>query len=227
MKIGPIALLHKTGAIVSAALLPFGVWGLGGLAFIDAGIFPIPTTMDGAVIGYVASDHRKFLLYCLMAAVASALGSLIPYYVGRAGGNVPAEAHQPGALRADAGPLRGPGVPGHHDSGDDASADAYQAVPIRGGRLPEKPLLFVTAIFSGKFIQFLVCALITVFYGPDIAHRCGEQSTSIPMLCWRSRWQLGRRLLSTCCASCSTGGVARSFRLKRQQRRTKRQMTTT
>jgi ABC-type Mn2+/Zn2+ transport system permease subunit len=33
-----------------------------------------------------------------------------------------------------------------------------------------KPLLFVTAIFSGKFIQFLVCALITVFYGPEIAH---------------------------------------------------------
>jgi uncharacterized membrane protein YdjX (TVP38/TMEM64 family) len=33
-----------------------------------------------------------------------------------------------------------------------------------------KPLLFATAVFSGKFIQFLVCALITVFYGPEIAH---------------------------------------------------------
>ena len=33
-----------------------------------------------------------------------------------------------------------------------------------------KPLLFSLAIFCGKFIQFLVCALITVFYGPEIAH---------------------------------------------------------
>ena len=33
-----------------------------------------------------------------------------------------------------------------------------------------KPLLFSPAIFAGKFIQFLVCALITVFYGPEIAH---------------------------------------------------------
>jgi uncharacterized membrane protein YdjX (TVP38/TMEM64 family) len=33
-----------------------------------------------------------------------------------------------------------------------------------------KPALFAIAIFTGKFIQFLVCALITVFYGPEIAH---------------------------------------------------------
>src|SRR5664280_2706223 len=71
-----------------ATLKPLGIWGLGGLAFVDAGFFPLPTTMDGAVAIYVASDHRKFLLYCLMAASASALGSLIPYYVGRAGGEL-------------------------------------------------------------------------------------------------------------------------------------------
>jgi len=33
-----------------------------------------------------------------------------------------------------------------------------------------KPLLFVLAIFAGKCVQFLVCALITIFYGPEIAH---------------------------------------------------------
>jgi len=33
-----------------------------------------------------------------------------------------------------------------------------------------KPLLFATAIFAGKFVQFMVCALITIFYGPEIAH---------------------------------------------------------
>ncbi len=33
-----------------------------------------------------------------------------------------------------------------------------------------KPLPFVTAIFAGKLVQFLVCALITIFYGPEIAH---------------------------------------------------------
>jgi membrane protein YqaA with SNARE-associated domain len=171
VKIGPILLLHKVSAVVSAALLPFGIWGLGGLAFIDAGIFPIPSTMDGAVIGYVASDHRKFLLYCLMAAVASAVGSLIPYYVGRAGGEIFLLKR---INRARYERMR--------DRFEDQEFLAIMIpammpppMPIKlfefgAGVFEMKPLLFATAVFSGKFIQFLVCALITVFYGPEIAH---------------------------------------------------------
>src|ERR1035437_8514606 len=86
--IHPIVVLHKINAVLMATLKPLGIWGLGGLAFIDSGLFPLPTTMDGVVIGYVAVDHRKFLIYVLMAAGASAIGSLIPYYVGRAGGEL-------------------------------------------------------------------------------------------------------------------------------------------
>ncbi|WP_213807350.1 hypothetical protein [Granulicella sp. dw_53] len=33
-----------------------------------------------------------------------------------------------------------------------------------------RPALFATAMFVGKFIQFLVCALITIFYGPQLVH---------------------------------------------------------
>ena len=88
MTIHPVVALHKINAVLLAALKPLGIWGLGGLALIDSGLFPLPTTMDGVVIGYVAVDHRKFLLYCLMAAGASAFGSLVPYYVGRAGGEL-------------------------------------------------------------------------------------------------------------------------------------------
>jgi membrane protein YqaA with SNARE-associated domain len=171
VKIGPIALLHKVSAIVSAALLPFGIWGLGGLAFIDAGIFPLPTTMDGAVIGYVAIDHRKFLLYCLMAAFASAAGSLIPYYVGRAGGEL--------FLLKRINRAR------YERMRDRFANQEFLAImipsmmpppmPIKlfefgAGVFEMKPLLFATAVFSGKFIQFLACALITIFYGPGIAH---------------------------------------------------------
>ncbi len=171
MKIGPIALVHKIGAVLSAALLPLGIWGLGGLALIDAGFFPIPTTMDGAVIGYVASDHRKFLLYCLMAAFASALGSLVPYSGGRAGGELFLLKRN---NRARYERMR-----------DRFANQEFLAImipsmmpppmPIKlfefgAGVFEMKPLLFAAAVFSGKLVQFLVCALITVFYGPEIAH---------------------------------------------------------
>jgi membrane protein YqaA with SNARE-associated domain len=169
--IHPIVVLHKINAVLMATLKPLGVWGLGGLAFIDSGLFPLPTTMDGVVIGYVAANHHKFLLYVLMAAATSAIGSLIPYYVGRAGGELFLLKR---INRARYEALR-----------DKFENQEFMAImipammpppmPIKlfefaAGVFEMKPLLFALAIFCGKFVQFLVCALITIFYGPEIAH---------------------------------------------------------
>jgi membrane protein YqaA with SNARE-associated domain len=170
VKIHPIVVLHKVNAVLMAALKPLGVWGLGGLAFIDSGLFPLPTTMDGVVIGYVASDHRKFLLYVVMAAAASAVGSMIPYYAGRAGGEL--------FLLKRINRARYEGLRDRFERQEFMAimvpAMLPPPMPIKlfefaAGVFEMKPLLFATAIFAGKFIQFLVCALITVFYGPEIA----------------------------------------------------------
>jgi membrane protein YqaA with SNARE-associated domain len=169
--IHPVAVLHKISAVLLATLKPLGIWGLGGLAFIDSAMFPLPTSMDGAVIGYVVEDHRKFLLYCLMAAFASAVGSLVPYYVGRAGGELfllkrmNRERYEKMRDRFERQEFMAIMVP----------AMMPPPMPIKlfefaAGVFEMKPLPFVTAIFCGKFIQFLACALITVFYGPEIAH---------------------------------------------------------
>ncbi len=171
MSIHPVVLLHKINAVLIAALKPLGVWGLGGLAFIDSGLFPLPTTMDGVVIGYVAADHRKFLLYVLMASAASAIGSLIPYYVGRAGGElfllkrINRERYEGLRDKFERQEFMAIMIP----------AMMPPPMPIKlfefaAGVFEMKPLLFATAIFAGKFVQFLVCAVITVLYGPEIAH---------------------------------------------------------
>jgi membrane protein YqaA with SNARE-associated domain len=171
VKIHPIIALHKVNAILMATLKPLGIWGLGGLSFIDAGLFPLPTTMDGVVIGYVAADHAKFLLYVLMAAAASALGALIPYYLGRAGG----ELFLLKRINRDR----------YESLRDKFERQEFLAImipammpppmPIKvfefaAGVFEMKPLPFATAIFCGKFVQFLICAVITVLYGPEIAH---------------------------------------------------------
>ena len=69
-----------------------------------------------------------------------------------------------------------------------------------------KPLLFATAIFSGKLFQFLVCALITVFYGPEIAHAFRRAVHAHFGLVLAMLWRWGWGSWSMCCASCSTGG---------------------
>jgi membrane protein YqaA with SNARE-associated domain len=170
----PAAGLHKFNAFMAgvlAALKPLGIWGLGGLAFIDSGLFPLPTTMDGAVIGYVAANHALFLAYCVMAAFASAVGSLIPYYVGRAGGElfllkrINRERYERMRDRFERQEFMAIMVP----------AMCPPPMPIKlfefaAGVFEMRPVTFALAIFCGKFIQFLVCALLTVFYGPEIAH---------------------------------------------------------
>jgi membrane protein YqaA with SNARE-associated domain len=169
--IHPVVVLHKINAVLMATLKPLGIWGLGGLAFIDSGLFPLPTTMDGVVIGYVATDHRKFLLYVLMAAATSAVGSLIPYFVGRAGGEL--------FLLKRINRARYEGLRDRFERQEFMAimipAMMPPPMPIKlfefaAGVFEMKPLPFSLAIFCGKFIQFLVCALITVFYGPEIAH---------------------------------------------------------
>ena len=44
--------------------------------------------MDLILAGYVWADKGHFWLYCLMAAVGSAIGGLLPYGLGRAGGEL-------------------------------------------------------------------------------------------------------------------------------------------
>jgi membrane protein YqaA with SNARE-associated domain len=127
--------------------------------------------MDGVVIGYVASDHKKFLLYCLMASAASVVGSLVPYYIGRAGGElfllkrINRERYEKMRDRFANQEFMAIMIP----------AMCPPPMPIKlfefgAGVFEMRPALFATAVFTGKFIQFLVCALITVFYGPEIAH---------------------------------------------------------
>ena len=47
-----------------------GVWGLGGLAFVDAGLFPIPPTMDLVVAGYVVAHYWSLLVLIVRALLA-------------------------------------------------------------------------------------------------------------------------------------------------------------
>ena len=65
-------------------LKPLGFWGVGAIAAFDSSLIPLP--MDLIIAGYIWNDRKKFLLYCVMAGVGSAIGGLVPFLLGRAGG---------------------------------------------------------------------------------------------------------------------------------------------
>ncbi len=171
VKIGPIALVHKFSAVMLAVMKPLGVWGVGGLALIDSALIPIPVSMDGIVIGYVANNHQRFLAYSMIAAAASALGALVPFLIGRAGGEL--------FLLKRINRQR------YERMRDRFERQEFFAILIPAMLPPPTPLKlfefaagvfemkavpFAFAIFCGKLIQFLVCSLLTIWFGPTILH---------------------------------------------------------
>jgi len=68
------------------ALMKWGIWGVGAVAVLDSSSIPVP--MDAIIALYVWNDKSHFWVYCLMGAVGSAIGGLLPYGLGRAGGEL-------------------------------------------------------------------------------------------------------------------------------------------
>jgi membrane protein YqaA with SNARE-associated domain len=171
VKLPAITLLHKFSAALLVVLKPLGIWGVGGLALIDSALVPIPVSMDGIVIGYVAAQPHKFLLYSLMAAAASALGSLVPFFIGRAGGEL--------FLLKRINRQRYEGIRDRFERQEFLAIMVPAMLPpptplklfeFAAGVFEMKPLPFVLAIFCGKLTQFLVCSLLTIWFGPKLIH---------------------------------------------------------
>lgn len=170
MKIAPLILFHKLSAVL-LGFLKFGVWGVGGLAFIDSALIPIPVSMDGILIGFVATNHQRFLLYCLVAAAASAIGSLVPFFVGRAGGElfllkrINRERYERIRDRFERQEFFAILIPAMLPPPTPLKLFEFAA-----GVFEMKALPFVMAIFLGKLTQFLVCSLITIYFGTALIH---------------------------------------------------------
>jgi membrane protein YqaA with SNARE-associated domain len=152
-----------------AILKPLGFWGVGGIGFIDAAAIPVP--MDLIIAGYVWADKRHFYLYVLLASVGSALGGLVPFFLGRAGGELFLMKR---INRARYEQLR-----------DRFGKQEFLAMMIpsmlppptpwklfvfAAGVFEMKTVHFILSVFAGRFIRYIITALLTIEYGPQIVN---------------------------------------------------------
>lgn len=152
---------------------PLGAWGLGALAIVDTSSIPVP--IDALLIDYVAHDHAKFLVYCLMASVGSAIGSLLPYYFGRAGGElfllkrINRQRYEKLRDRFEKQEFLAIMIPAMMPP-----PMPVKIIEFAAGVFEMKPVWFFSAIFVGKFLRFLLEAVITILYGPQILRTVGQ-----------------------------------------------------
>ena len=150
-----------------AFLRTLGAWGVASLAALDSAAIPIP--LDALVAGYVFSNPSHAWLYAIAGAAGSALGSLIPYYLGRAGGELFL------LKRIDEAKLR--------RIRDRFERQEFLALMVPATLPPPTPFKlfvfaagvfemrvsqFLLAIASGRLIRFGILSILTVIFGPQI-----------------------------------------------------------
>ena len=160
-------LLHKWSLFILAALKPLGVWGVLGFAAVDAAFLGMP--LDAIVAGYVWANPRRLLLYCAMAAIGSALGSVVWYVIGYKGGEV--------LLLRRIGEARFNRIKASFERHEFLAIMLPSMLPpptpfklfvLSAGVAEMRFSHFVAAIFSGRFLRFTLLSFLVIRFGPQI-----------------------------------------------------------
>jgi membrane protein YqaA with SNARE-associated domain len=165
--------LHAYGDWIKHALAPLGPWGMLAFAAVDGSFLGMP--LDAIFVGYVYNDRSRFLMYVLLGSAGSALGSIVLYVVGYTGGEV--------LLRKRLSPVRFEKI---HESFNRHEFWALMFPAMLPPPAPFKIVVlaaaafemnfahFLLAIFAGRFVRFLIEALLTLWFGPQIVTLTGN-----------------------------------------------------
>lgn len=169
MKLHPVVWFRKFSAVLLAVMKPLGIWGLGGLALLDSAMIPIPGGLDGVLTFYVRANPKLFVLYSLMGAAAAAVGSLVPFYIGRAGGElfllkrINRERYERLRDRFERQEFLAIMIPSLGPPPTPLKVFQFAA-----GVFEMKPVLFLMATFLGKLVQFLVWSFLLIWFGDSV-----------------------------------------------------------
>lgn len=77
-------LVQEWKFVLLPALAKLGIWGAFVVAVLDSSAIPVP--IDAVLAVEIWGHKSHFWIYVLLAAAGSAVGGLLPYWIGRAGG---------------------------------------------------------------------------------------------------------------------------------------------
>jgi membrane protein YqaA with SNARE-associated domain len=162
-----IQLFMKYKVWLLAILKPLGAWGLGCIAIVDAAAIPVP--IDLILAGYIWEDRKHFYLYVITAALGSALGGLVPFLLGRLGGEL--------FLMKRIDRVRYENLRDRFEKQEFLAMMIPSMLPpptpwklfvFGAGVFEMKTVNFMFAVFCGRLIRDSAIALLTIEYGPEI-----------------------------------------------------------
>ena len=164
--------VHAYSEWIKHVLVPLGPWGMLALAAVDGSFLGLP--LDAIFVYYVYTDRSRFLLYVLLGAAGSALGSIVLYIVGYTGGEV--------LLRKRLSPQRFEKIHASFERHEFWALmfpamlpppTPFKIVVLAAAAFEMNFAHFLLAIFAGRFLRFLIEALLTLYFGPGIVTLTG------------------------------------------------------
>ena len=125
--------------------------------------------------GWAWADRRHFYLYAMLAAAGSALGGLIPFYLGRAGGEL--------FLLKRINRARFEALRNRFEKQEFLAVMIPSLMPppttwklfvFAAGVFEMRTVTFVIAVFVGRLVRFGIESFLVVEYGPQIVNVIGD-----------------------------------------------------
>ena len=165
--------LLKYKLYLLTALKPLGIWGVGVIALVDSSSLPVP--MDIVIARYVWGDKRHAYAYAALGALGSCLGGLVPFLLGRAGGElfllrrVNRERFEQLRDRFERQEFLAMLIPSMLPP-----PTPWKAFVFGAGVFEMRILNFMAAVFIGRLIHYVLLAWLTIRYGPEMVQVVGK-----------------------------------------------------
>ncbi len=146
-------------------LAKLGAWGAGAAALLDSSSIPVP--MDLFIAGWVWNDRGHFWVYCVLAALGSAIGGLLPYGLGRAGGEifllkrVNRQRYEQLRNRFERQEFLAVMIPSMLPP-----PTPWKVFVFAAGVFEMRVLPYMAAVFCGRLVRWLLLALLVLKLGP-------------------------------------------------------------
>jgi membrane protein YqaA with SNARE-associated domain len=159
--------------LVLPALMKMGFWGVGLLAVVDSSTLPVP--MDALLAGMVWANPSHFWLYTLAGAAGSAIGGLLPYGLGRAGGElfllkrVNRERFEQMRDRFERQEFLAVLVPSMLPP-----PTPWKIFVFAAGVFEMRIVPFMLAVFLGRIVRWALLSLLVIKFGKEAVSIAGE-----------------------------------------------------
>ena len=160
-----LGIWHKWQLVILPALMKMGFWGAGAVAVMDSSTIPVP--MDAILAVWIWNDKSHFWAYCIMAAAGSAVGGLLPYGLGRAGGelfilkHLNRQRYDRMRLRFEKQEFLAMMIPSMLPP-----PTPWKAFVFAAGVFEMRVAPFMLAVFTGRLLRWLVLSLLVLKLGP-------------------------------------------------------------